>query len=114
MEDPACVAVMSDAPGELLAVVAQLRAEVAQLRQEVGRLQRENLELRQQAGYWQRMHARAAERVKQLEHRVEELEAENRQLRQQAFGRKTEKAGSLPRKGSFTNGMNLSRISFAQ
>jgi transposase len=61
------------------------------LRQEVARLQRENLELRQQAGYWQQMHARAAERVKQLEQRVQELEAENRKLRQQAFGRKTEK-----------------------
>jgi len=92
MEDPAGVALLSEASGDLFAVVCQLRAEVAQLRQEVGRLQRENLELRQQAGYWEQMHARAAERVQKLERRVQELEAENRQLRQQAFGRKTEKA----------------------
>jgi transposase len=92
MEDPAGLAVLPEASGELFAVVYQLRAEVARLRQEVGRLQRDNFELRQQAGYWQQMHARAAERVKQLEHRVQELQAENRHLRQQAFGRKTEKA----------------------
>jgi len=90
MEDLAAVVLM-DLPGDWVTVVGQLRAEMSQLRQEVARLRRENLELRQQAGYWQRMHARAAERVKQLEQRVQELEAENRKLRQQAFGRKTEK-----------------------
>jgi transposase len=80
-------------PCDLVTFVDQVRAEVSQLRQEVARLQRDNLELRQQAGYWQQMHARAAERVKQLEQRVRDLEAENRKLRQQAFGRKTEKCG---------------------
>lgn len=90
MEDCA-TAVLLHLPGDLVALVDQLRVEVGQLRQEVTRLQRENRELRQQAGYWQQLHARAAERVKQLEQRVHHLEAENRQLRQQAFGRKTEK-----------------------
>jgi len=79
-------------PADLVSLVGELRREVTQLRQEVARLRRENLELRQQAGYWQQMHARAAERVKELEQRVQHLEAENRQLRQQAFGRKTEKS----------------------
>jgi transposase len=79
-------------PADLVNLVGELRMEVAQLRQEVTRLRRENLELRQQAGYWQQMHARAAERVKQWAQRVRHLEAENRQLRQQAFGRKTEKS----------------------
>lgn len=92
MEDPAAMAVLVDPTDDLFALVRQLRAEVAQLRQEVSDLQRENFDLRQQAGYWQRMHARAAERAQKLEERVRELEAENRQLRQQAFGRKTEKA----------------------
>lgn len=86
-------AIVMDSPGDLVALLGQVRAEVLQLRQEVARLRRENLELRQQAGYWQQMHARAAERVKQLEQRVAELEAENRQLRQQAFGKKSEKPG---------------------
>jgi transposase len=89
MEDLAPV--VMDVPGELVTLVGQLRKEVAQLGREVTPLRRENVELRQQAGYWQQMHARAAERSKQLEQRVHELEAENRKLRQQAFGRKAEK-----------------------
>jgi len=92
MEGLSAAGVM-DGPGDLVTVVAEMRAELARLRQEVARLQRDNLELRQQAGYWQEMHARASERVKQLQQRVEDLEAENRKLRQQAFGRKSEKAG---------------------
>ena len=37
----------------LAALVTRLVAEVDQLRAEVAGLRRENLELRQQAGYWQ-------------------------------------------------------------
>lgn len=91
MEGRATTAVLECA-SDLIAVVNELRVEVGQLRQEVTRLGRENLELRQQAGYWQQRHAHAAERVERLEQQVQHLEAENRQLRQQAFGRKTEKA----------------------
>ncbi|MCI0354424.1 MAG: IS66 family transposase, partial [Acidobacteria bacterium] len=91
MEDPAAVAVLAVAPGELLALVCQLRAEVKQLRQEVSRLQRENVELRQQANYWRAQHARAVERIQELEQQVRDLQAENRALRQQAFGGKTER-----------------------
>lgn len=91
MEDFAAV-VGVDVPDDWVTVVGQLRAEVAQLREEVSRLDRENLDLRQQVGFWQTMHARAVERVEQLAQQVQELEAENRQLRQQAFGRKAEKS----------------------
>lgn len=90
MEDCATLCMLDSSPADLVEVVGQLRAEVTQLRQEVGRLQRDNLHLRQQAGYWQTMHARAAQRIKQLEHQVQVLEAEKRQLQQQAFGRKAE------------------------
>ena len=98
MEDRGMTAV-AEVPGDLVALVNELRLEVGQLRQEVTRLRRENLEWRQQSGYWQQMHARAIERAKQLEHRVAHLEAENRQLRQQAFGRKTEKSSGAGRDG---------------
>ena len=90
MEDPAVSSGWVEGSG-LRALLGRLSLEVAQLRQEVSRLQGENLELRQQASYWQTQHARAAERVRQLEQEVRELKAENRQLRQQAFGRKSEK-----------------------
>src|SRR5438874_2617670 len=91
MEDFAAV-VGVDVADDWVRVAGQLRAEVAQLRQEVTQRHRENLDLRQQVGFWQTMHARAVERVEQLAQRVQELEAENRQLRQQAFGRKSEKS----------------------
>ena len=94
MEDPIATAVLDGVPADLADLVREVRAEVAQLRQQVNRLQRENLELRQQAGYWQGQHARAVERIKHLEQQVHELEAENRKLRQQIFGRSSEKASA--------------------
>ncbi len=94
MEDFAAV-VGVDVPEDWVTVAGQLRGEVTQLREEVSRLHRENLELRQQVGFWQTMHGRAVERVEEWAQQVQELEAENRQLRQQAFGRKSEK----PRRG---------------
>jgi hypothetical protein len=50
------------------------------LRVEVHRLQRENLELRQQVGYWKSRHRDALGRVTALEQKVEQLEGEKRQL----------------------------------
>jgi len=94
MEDAAATAVLAGMPADLADLLRQVRAEVAQLRQEVNRLQRENLELRQQAGYWQGQHARAVERVRHLEEQVHELEAQNHKLRQQLFGRSSEKVSS--------------------
>ena len=75
---------------DLVALVMHLRQEVTQLRAEVGRLQRENLELRQQAGYWRGMHAQALKRIAVLEQETEHLRAANRKLQDQLFGRKSE------------------------
>ena len=47
---------LSDSTSELIALVKDLRQEVAGLRAEVQALQRENLELRQQVGYWKSRH----------------------------------------------------------
>jgi len=76
---------------ELMILVATLRQEVADLRAEVQRLQRENLELRQQAGYWKSRHHDALVRVTELEKKVEQLEGEKRKLQADLFGRRSEK-----------------------
>src|SRR6516165_702926 len=75
---------------ELIASVANLRQEVADLRAEVERLKRENLEFRQQAGYWKSRHRDALERTAELEQKVEQLEGEKRQLKADLFGKSTE------------------------
>ena len=75
---------------ELMILVATLRQEVEDLRAEVQRLQRENLELRQQAGYWKSRHRDALQRITELEQKVEQLEGEKRQLKADLFGRRTE------------------------
>ena len=80
----------SGSSSELIALVATLRQEVADLRAEVERLQRENLELRQQAGYWKSRHRDALQRITELEQKVEQLEGEKRQLQADLFGRRTE------------------------
>jgi transposase len=74
-----------------VSLLAQLRQEVATLHAEVAGLRRENLELRQQAGYWKGMHAQACRRLAELEQELEHLRGENRKLQAQAFGRKSEK-----------------------
>src|SRR4051812_33349911 len=79
-------------PADLSELVRQLCREVLDLRLEVNQLRRENAELRQQAGYWKGMHARAVHRAERLEAEVEQLRGENRKLRDQLFGRKSETA----------------------
>ena len=54
--------------------------ETVELRAEVERLQRENLEFRQQVGYWKSRHRDALLRIAALEQKVEQLEGEKRQL----------------------------------
>ena len=85
------------APADLSELVRQLRRDVLELRQEVDHVRRENYELRQQAGYWKAMHARAVERIEHLQAEVEELRGENRKLQAQLFGRKSEKTSSRDR-----------------
>lgn len=80
------------------AAMQQVRQEVAHLRDEVRSLQRENLELRQQAGYWKAQHARAVQRLHQVEAEVERLQGANRQLQSQLFGRQSEKSTSADRR----------------
>ncbi len=71
-------------------LVGTLRLEVAELRDELERLRRENLEFRQQAGYWQSRHRDALQRIAGLEQKVEQLEGEKRQLQADLFGRRSE------------------------
>jgi transposase len=80
----------SNSSRELIALVATLRQEVADLRAEVERLTRENLEFRQQAGYWKSRHRDALQRATELEQKVEHLEGEKRQLQADLFGKSTE------------------------
>ena len=50
--------------------------EVVELRAEVERLRRENLEFRQQVGYWKSRHRDALLRIAALEQEVEQLEGQ--------------------------------------
>lgn len=78
-------------PGERFQLLDQLRFELAQLRAEVDALRRDNLELRQQAGYWKSLHARALERLTTVEQENEHLRGEVARLNAQLFGQKSEK-----------------------
>src|SRR5258708_989611 len=79
------------AAATLAALVRRLLAKVDQLRAEVAPWRRENLELRQQAGYWQSRHADAVRRLAALEQENEQLRGENRKLQAERFGRRSEK-----------------------
>jgi transposase len=85
------------ANADLATLVTRLLAEVDQLRADVGTLRRENLELRQQAGYWQSRHADAVRRIAALEREKEQLRGENRQLQAERFGRRSEKQSGRDR-----------------
>ena len=52
-----------DSSSELILLVQRWRQEVAELRAEVQGLRRENLELRQQVGYWKSRHRDALGRA---------------------------------------------------
>ena len=64
----------SDSATELMALVEDLRRQMSALHAKVDRLERENLELRQQVGYWKSRHRDALQRVTELEQKVEQLE----------------------------------------
>ena len=78
-------------------MAARLLAENDQLRAEIERLLRQNLELRQQAGYWQSMHARASQRLDEMQQELELFRGEIRKLKSDLFGRKSEKRSSKDR-----------------
>ena len=75
---------------ELIALVEDLRRQVSELRTKADRLERENLEFRQQVGYWKSRHRDALGRITALEQKVEQLEGEKRQLQADLFGRRSE------------------------
>ena len=56
----------------------------------------ENLELRQQAGYWKTMHQRACTRLTELQAELEHVRAQPRPRERQLFGRKAEPAPAHP------------------
>jgi transposase len=80
----------SDPSTALMALVEDLRRQLSALHAKVDRLERENLELRQQAGYWKSRHRDALDRVATLEQKVEQLEGAKRQLQADLFGRRSE------------------------
>jgi transposase len=75
---------------EWVTILEDLRQDVAALRNRVDHLERENLQLRQQAGYWQSRHRDALRRIGELEQQVEHLQGEKRQLQADLFGRRSE------------------------
>jgi transposase len=75
---------------EWVTLLEELRQDVAALRDRVDHLERENLGLRQQAGYWQSRHRDAVRRIGQLEQQVEQLQGEKRKLQADLFGRRSE------------------------
>jgi transposase len=84
-------------PGERHEPFDLLRSELTQLRADVAALRRDNLELRQQAGYWKTMHARALQRLAALEQENEHLQGEVARLNAQLFGQKSEKQSAKDR-----------------
>ena len=73
-----------------LTLLEDLRCDVAALRDRVDHLERENLELRQQSGYWKSRHRDAMRCAGELKQQVEKLQGEKRQLRADLFGRRSE------------------------
>src|SRR5436305_12111014 len=98
-----------DSVPELIALVTDLRQDVAALRAQVQGLQRENLELRQQVGYWKSRHRDALSRISTLEQKVEQLEGEKRQLQADLFGRRSEVQSGTDRSNDLEDPQDGSR-----
>jgi transposase len=79
---------------------AELHQQFVQLASEVATLRRENLELRQRAGYYQNLHARALERNAKLHLENDELRGRIRQHQDRQFGTSTEKQSKSDRLNS--------------
>jgi transposase len=77
-------------PTDPIASVEDLRRGLDELRARIHHLERDNLELRQQVGYWKSRHRDALGRVAALEQKVEQLAGERRQLQADLFGRRSE------------------------
>jgi transposase len=94
----------ANASGSDPAVLApRLLAENDQLRAAMAGLRLENLELRQQAGYWRSMHARAIQRFEEVHQELEACRGELRQRKADLFGRKSEKQSRKDRSNDLTD-----------
>jgi transposase len=80
----------SDSLSESAARVVIPRQEWVELCAEVRRLGRENLEFRQQIGYWKSRHRDSLLRIAALEQKNDQLEGEKRRLQADLFGRRSE------------------------
>ena len=94
---------------ELIVLVDHWRQEVDELRGRLAAVQRENLELRQQAGYWKSRHRKALGRIAKLEKQVEQLEGEKRKLQADLFGKSTEKTTRSDRSNDLDDPQDDSR-----
>jgi transposase len=81
-------------------------AELEQLRAELAKLRRENLELRQQAGYWRSRHTDAVGRFATLKLENEQFRGEIRKLQAERFGRRSEKQSSSDRSNELEDPAN--------
>ena len=107
--DPALLTPGEAIPAEadLAPLLVRLLSEVAHLRADVSTLRRENLELRQQAGYWRSRHADAVLRLAALEQENELLKGEVRKLQAERFGRRSEKQSGRDRSNELDDPANL-------
>lgn len=92
-----------------MARVEDLRRQVSELHTKADRLERENLEFRQQVGYWKSRHRDALGRITALERKVEQLEGEKRQLQADLFGRRSEARPGADRSNDLDDPQNDSR-----
>src|SRR3954469_11085212 len=85
------------ADADMAPLLVRLLAEMDQLRADMATLRRENLELRQQAGYWQARRADAVKRLAATQQENEQLRGEIRKLQAEQFGRRSEKQSTSDR-----------------
>jgi transposase len=81
-------------------------AELQQLRAELAKLRRENLELRQQVGYWRSRHTDALGRFATLKLQNEQFRGEIRKLQAERFGRRSEKQSRSDRSNELEDPAN--------
>jgi transposase len=96
---------------ECVPLLEDLCRDMAALRDRVDHLERENLELRQQAGYWRSRHRDAVARIGELEHQVEQLRGQKRQLQADLFGRRSETTALNDRSNSLDDPQDDTQLS---
>jgi transposase len=94
------------ANADLAPLLVRLVAEMDQVRAEMATLRRENLEFRQQAGYWKSRHSDAVERLTAAQQHIEQLRGEIRKLQAERFGRHSEKQSTNDRSNELDDPAN--------